>query len=493
KDDTTGLTNLGARQYQPATGRFLNPDPVLDAASPQQWNGYAYSNNNPVNLSDPSGLRPEGVCGGFSTCYDDKGNATYESWKLERDGAWTGSYADSLTNLKKYPTRVGNHIFYVYPNGTKRERFRAGLEILNWIPGLNIVASVAATVMDVQDGKYLEAGSDLLNVIPGVGPAKKIKTAELALEGINDAVSQGVPGKDTTTVNAPACPTSGKPHSFPAGTQILLADGTVAAIEDVKPGDQVLTTDPATGQSSTQAVSATITTPDDQDFTDLTVASADSGKSATTLISTQHHPFWDATDQRWTEAANLQPGHRLRLANGQTVTVSGVKNHHEARTTAYDLTVENVHTYYVIAGNIPILVHNASFARCDIQAAVDELDRKARLEEPDLKTPRTVGILDTGNELIPFISGSHDGEGTNGRAPGTAMGFGTHVEAKVAAFLRQNPQIRTAVLYISYDEGACTTCARTLPDMLPNGVTLHVYAPSRSRGGWHNHPHVGRR
>ncbi|WBP84602.1 ricin-type beta-trefoil lectin domain protein [Kitasatospora cathayae] len=56
KDDATGLTNLGAREYQPSTGRFLNPDPLMNTADPQQWNGYAYSDNDPLNLSDPSGL-----------------------------------------------------------------------------------------------------------------------------------------------------------------------------------------------------------------------------------------------------------------------------------------------------------------------------------------------------------------------------------------------------------------------------------------------------
>ncbi|MFJ9461598.1 RHS repeat domain-containing protein [Kitasatospora sp. NPDC101447] len=56
KDDTTGLTNLGARQFDPASGRFINPDPILDQADPQQWNGYAYGHNDPINRSDPSGL-----------------------------------------------------------------------------------------------------------------------------------------------------------------------------------------------------------------------------------------------------------------------------------------------------------------------------------------------------------------------------------------------------------------------------------------------------
>ncbi|KJS53022.1 hypothetical protein VM98_27745, partial [Streptomyces rubellomurinus subsp. indigoferus] len=68
KDDATGLTNLGAREYQPTTGRFLNPDPIVDLASPQQWNAYAYSNNNPVNLSDPSGLHFEECSNGMYVC-----------------------------------------------------------------------------------------------------------------------------------------------------------------------------------------------------------------------------------------------------------------------------------------------------------------------------------------------------------------------------------------------------------------------------------------
>ncbi|MFB6836242.1 ricin-type beta-trefoil lectin domain protein [Streptomyces sp. NPDC056361] len=73
KDTTTGLTNLGARQYQPATGRFLSADPLLDNADPQSWNGYAYADNNPVTNSDPDGRMclhgspgggPDGVCAG---------------------------------------------------------------------------------------------------------------------------------------------------------------------------------------------------------------------------------------------------------------------------------------------------------------------------------------------------------------------------------------------------------------------------------------------
>ena len=54
--DTTGLVQLGARYYDPATGRFASVDPVMDLTDPQQWHGYSYANNNPNTYTDPSGL-----------------------------------------------------------------------------------------------------------------------------------------------------------------------------------------------------------------------------------------------------------------------------------------------------------------------------------------------------------------------------------------------------------------------------------------------------
>ncbi|MEU1076808.1 MULTISPECIES: RHS repeat-associated core domain-containing protein [unclassified Streptomyces] len=54
-DKSTGLTHMGAREYDAANGRFASVDPVMDLTDPQQINGYAYANNSPVTDSDPSG------------------------------------------------------------------------------------------------------------------------------------------------------------------------------------------------------------------------------------------------------------------------------------------------------------------------------------------------------------------------------------------------------------------------------------------------------
>ncbi|WP_241826895.1 RHS repeat-associated core domain-containing protein [Streptomyces graminilatus] len=61
-DRGTGLTHLGAREYDPSTGRFISVDPVLNLAEQQSLNGYTYGNDNPATLADPAGTDP---CGGL--------------------------------------------------------------------------------------------------------------------------------------------------------------------------------------------------------------------------------------------------------------------------------------------------------------------------------------------------------------------------------------------------------------------------------------------
>lgn len=57
------LTSVGAREYDPVTGRFLSRDPIADFMDPQQINGYAYANNTPVSASDASGLKSKRTSG----------------------------------------------------------------------------------------------------------------------------------------------------------------------------------------------------------------------------------------------------------------------------------------------------------------------------------------------------------------------------------------------------------------------------------------------
>ncbi|WP_309620790.1 RHS repeat-associated core domain-containing protein, partial [Salinibacterium sp.] len=51
-DADTGLVHLRARDYDPATGQFLTVDPAVD----QTRQPYAYTGNNPLTRTDPTGL-----------------------------------------------------------------------------------------------------------------------------------------------------------------------------------------------------------------------------------------------------------------------------------------------------------------------------------------------------------------------------------------------------------------------------------------------------
>jgi len=55
-DPDTGLVHLGAREYDPSIGRFIQPDPLGYAGG--DVDVYGYCLDDPINLLDPMGLEP---------------------------------------------------------------------------------------------------------------------------------------------------------------------------------------------------------------------------------------------------------------------------------------------------------------------------------------------------------------------------------------------------------------------------------------------------
>ncbi|MFE3268906.1 RHS repeat-associated core domain-containing protein [Streptomyces sp. NPDC059215] len=91
-DPTSNLTYVGAREYDPVTGRFLSVDPLLDTGDAQSLNGYTYADNNPTTGSDPTGLRD---CG--ETEYCGKGSQPNINWGSAASPSDTSNDADSGT------------------------------------------------------------------------------------------------------------------------------------------------------------------------------------------------------------------------------------------------------------------------------------------------------------------------------------------------------------------------------------------------------------
>lgn len=67
-DEATGLTHIGAREYDPATGMFLSLDPLLEVDRPQTLNGYSYAGQNPYTYTDPTGMGVAECHQGTTSC-----------------------------------------------------------------------------------------------------------------------------------------------------------------------------------------------------------------------------------------------------------------------------------------------------------------------------------------------------------------------------------------------------------------------------------------
>ncbi|WP_435238607.1 polymorphic toxin-type HINT domain-containing protein [Streptomyces sp. YPW6] len=357
KDADTGLTHLGAREYDPATGRFISVDPIMDLADPQQTHGYTYANNNPVAFSDPTGLRPDGPVGG-SDINDrrhpkygtDNGRAgsgwfrdTYGGWSYRHQMYFPGSMTSKSAGLTfvKY-----NWSSRVKAKGSPPRRYT--IKHPKAAPKnfyTKYIAPVAVSVLlpDVQAWADC-GGGDLSQCawsatdIPLLKPLKAAKGLKKALNAVDEASD-----------------VAKKCHSFLPGTRVLLADGTSKEIEDVEKGDVVLATDPDTGETRAKEVIETILTKDDKVFTELTVTTA-SGEAS--IVATDTHPFWSVNEKKWIDAGSVRTGTKLLTSDGRSVDVTETR-HYKKQQRTHDLTVEGIHTYYVLAGETPVLVHNS--------------------------------------------------------------------------------------------------------------------------------------
>ncbi|MFG2044866.1 polymorphic toxin-type HINT domain-containing protein [Dactylosporangium sp. NPDC048998] len=152
-------------------------------------------------------------------------------------------------------------------------------------------------------------------------------------------------------------------NSFTGDTRVKMADGSTRPIDQIKPGDKVLATDPATGQTAAEPVTALIVGDGDKDLVDVSVTDTDGRDS--TLTATDGHPFWVDADGSpatpggaWIDAKDLRVGQWLKTADGKLVRVAGTHAYRQ-HAHVYNLTVADLHTYYVVAGDdTSVLVHN---------------------------------------------------------------------------------------------------------------------------------------
>ncbi|MFJ9810321.1 ricin-type beta-trefoil lectin domain protein [Streptomyces sp. NPDC101158] len=161
-----------------------------------------------------------------------------------------------------------------------------------------------------------------------------------------------------------SCPISSNGNSFVPGTKVLMGDGTVKAIEDVRTGDKVAATDPKTGATRVETVSAEIKGRGLKQLVGITI-DVDGAKGTKTaqVTATDGHPFWVPELGEWIDATDLTAGAWLQTSIGSNVQVTDVKRWASQDATVYNLTVSDLHTYYVVAGDSSVLVHNMGRGR----------------------------------------------------------------------------------------------------------------------------------
>ena len=139
-----------------------------------------------------------------------------------------------------------------------------------------------------------------------------------------------------------------KPSCFVAGTLVMAVAGMVA-IETIKSGDKVISTDPETMETSPKTVLETyikeVTT-----LVHLTVNGEE-------IVTTVDHPFY-VKNQGFIKAGELIVGDELLDVNGNVLLVENFDVElTDKPVKVYNFQVEDFHTYHV--SGLGVLVHNA--------------------------------------------------------------------------------------------------------------------------------------
>lgn len=84
------------------------------------------------------------------------------------------------------------------------------------------------------------------------------------------------------------------------------------------------------------------------------------GSDTAEVTATDGHPFWVPELGEWIDATDLRFGQWLRTSAGTHVQITAIERWTTPQATVHNLTVANIHTYYVVAGGTPVLGHNTS-------------------------------------------------------------------------------------------------------------------------------------
>nr|WP_264085102.1 PA14 domain-containing protein [Kibdelosporangium phytohabitans] len=258
-------------------------------------------------------------------------------------------------------------------------------EVVSYVPGpVGTVGAGVAVAGQLAQGNYKAAAANAVGLVPG---------GKLVSSVAKQAAKQA-PAVAKATQAVEKC------NSFAPDTLVVMADGTARPIKDVKVGELVKATDPATGVTSAQPVAAVIVGHGTKHLIDIGVG----GPRPGTVTATAEHPIW-VDGRGWVDAGDIRAGDLVRGPPGSgTVSVTSVLDRGQVDgQTVYNLTVSNVHTFHIRSGDKDVLVHNAACpihnnilsnpygnpGRCTCPGGMGE--RRADLPAAQMKTSADAG------------------------------------------------------------------------------------------------------
>ncbi|MEU5985744.1 ricin-type beta-trefoil lectin domain protein, partial [Streptomyces sp. NPDC047434] len=267
-------------------------------------------------------------------------------------------------------------------------------------------------------------------------------------------------------------------NSFVPGTNVLMADGSTKPIDKVKAGDKVVATDPKTGETRIETVTAEIKGQGLKHLVKITIdTDGKAGSKTAQVTATDGHPFWVPELDDWVDATDLIAGEWLRTSAGTYVQIAAIERWTAQDAVVHNLTVGNVHTYYVLAGDSSVLSHNSLPCEADMEDGLNRAHEAANsFAEPGGMSGHLV-LAD--GQRFDLSSGIAQGGGCRNCLPGHVAPPGTtpenfhHLENQTAAIMRRNPGVN-ATLYITGTYGACQHCRATIRTMLPQGGRMLV-------------------
>ncbi|WP_405060620.1 polymorphic toxin-type HINT domain-containing protein [Kribbella sp. NBC_01505] len=367
-DASTGLTHLGAREYDPKLGRFISVDPLIDLTDPMTMNAYAYGNNAPATFSDPDGLK---------AFYDDD---PYDDG-VHAPRVRPQTQVDPETRQKQI--EVANRIT---EHWEKQEKAKKVIKEV-----VKALVKIAADELGITDalncftegdiGGCIATGVTVLSSFVG-GIAAKLATKYIfklgkfgKLLGNIWSLVEKAGGAVKEWVGSSKALKCEIGNSFVPGTRVLMADGSEKPIEELKLGDSVLATDAKTGATSAQPVVRTIVGQGSKDLVDIAVSTVKDGarQSSETITATSRHPFYVRSLGRWVDADKLVPGDRLTSQNSEESVAVIARQSYTRMARVYNLTIGALHTYYVLAGSTPVLVHNCGTGELTFRPGEDDI------------------------------------------------------------------------------------------------------------------------